>query len=200
MKRWIALLPMLALAGGCKGKVEYRDNPECKTALDGCERNLGEKATYIKDLEARIVELEKTAGPENGEVVVNIKGPLPEDAILEIKGGAGPNVRTSPKEPKGNAKDEALYAEFIGAVKKSRGSIRKCYQNALKKDTRLQSKTVTVNIAVSYRTSGNVSGTNVTPTISQQFERCMGGVAERWKLPAMPRAVSFNYRQTLTPE
>jgi hypothetical protein len=103
-------------------------------------------------------------------------------------------------EPKGNAKDEALYASFIAAVKKSRGSIRKCYQSELKKDSRLQNRTVTVNIAVSYKTSGTVSGTNITPSISDQFKRCMGGVAARWKLPAMPRAVSFNYRQTLTPD
>lgn len=198
MKRWVAVLPMFVLAIACKGKVEYRDNPECKTALDGCERSLGEKSTYIKDLEARIVELEKSG--DNGEVVVTLKGPLPEDAIMEISGGSGPNARSGPKEPKGNAKDEALYASFIVAVKKSRGSIRKCYQNALKKDTRLQHRTVTVNISVSYRTSGKVSGTSLTPSISAQFKACMGGVAKRWDLPAMPRAVSFNYRQTLTPD
>jgi hypothetical protein len=28
----------------------------------------------------------------------------------------------------------------------------------------------------------------------------MSGVAKRWTLPAMPRSVAFNYKQTLTPE
>ncbi len=121
---------------------------------------------------------------------------------MEIK-GKGPNGRANagtPREPRGTANDEKLYASFVTSLKRSRASIKKCYQNALKKDTGLQARTVTLKIAVNYRTSGKVSKATFSPRISGTFDRCMASIAQHWKLPAMPRKVSFNYRQTLTPQ
>jgi hypothetical protein len=200
MAKLTGALLAVAFAVACKGKVEYRDNPEVVSKLEACQKGLDEKAKYIKDLEARVAELEmKPAG--QGEVVVMLSGPLPDGAIMEIKGGAGPHGASAPpSEPRGNADDEKLYEAFIAAVKSSRGSIRKCYQNALKKDTSLQARTVTLDIAVDYGTSGKVSGSTFSPRISQHFNECMAVIAGRWKLPAMPRAVTFKARQLLTPE
>ncbi len=186
----------------CKGKVEYRDNPEVATKLTSCQKSLDEKIAYIKDLEEQAAQLKmKPAG--DGEVFITLTAPLPDGAIMEIKGGPGPNGGTGtgePREVKGNADDQKLYEAFITAVKNSRGSIRKCYQNALKKDTALQARTVTLDISVNYKTSGKVSGASFSPRVSENFNGCMDAIAQRWNLPAMPRAATFKARQLLTPE
>lgn len=101
---------------------------------------------------------------------------------------------------RGDAKDAELYEAFVKSLKKSRGAIKKCYQSALKKNSALSARTVTLNIGVDYRTNGKVKNANFSPRVSKQFNQCMDSVAKNWTLPAMPRAVSFNYKQTLTPE
>jgi hypothetical protein len=93
-----------------------------------------------------------------------------------------------------------LYEAFVASLRRSRGSIQKCYQNALKNNATLQARSVTLNIEVQYKTSGSVTDARFSPRIDQSFDRCMDSVARRWTLPAMPRAVAFNYKQTLTPE
>lgn len=189
-----------ATAWGCKTKVETKPDPETEEKLSDCEESLESKKDYIKTLEERLAELESGEG---GEVVVELEGPLEDGAILNVTAGGGPHARGGGGgggAAKGNADDTKLYEEFVGQLRRSRPSIKKCYQNALKKDTRLQARPVTVNIQVDYRTNGKVSDASFNPRISQHFYQCMKNVADRWKLPAMPRAVSFNYRQRLTPE
>lgn len=187
-----AALLALSFVAGCKGETKTRDNPQTVQKLSACEESLQQKEAYIKTLEARVTELESGEGTA---VVVNIEG-----EAMEITAGAdkGPHVRV--KDPRGDAKDAELYASFVKSLERSRGSIQKCYQSALKKNTALQARTVTLNIAVDYRTSGKVSDASFSPRISDQFNACMRTVADKWTLPAMPRAVSFNYKQTLTPE
>lgn len=197
MKHLHCVALVVVAVAACKGKVEYRDNPDTLAKLEACQKSLDEKAKYITDLEAHKAELELAA--KGGEVVVTLKGPLPEEAILEIK-GAGPSGQGAPREPRGNADDQKLYEAFIAAVNRSRGSIRKCYQNALKKDTGLQARTVTLAIAVKYKTSGQVSSATFSPRVSEHFNQCMAAIAQRWEVPAMPSAVTFQARQLLTPE
>jgi hypothetical protein len=193
MKHGLLVLIAVTFAlSGCKGKVEYRDNPEVVTKLQACETSLGEKDIYIKDLQKQLSDLKLHGG--DGPVVVNIEG-----EAMTITGGKGPSGKP-PREPRGNADDAKLYEAFVASLRRSRGSIKKCYQNALKKNSSIQGRTVTLNIGVDYRTSGKVANARFSPRISQTFNKCMAGVAQNWKLPAMPRAVSFNYRQTLTPE
>ena len=86
------------------------------------------------------------------------------------------------------------------ALQRSHGSIQKCYQVALKNNATLQSRSVTLNIEVQYKSSGEVSNSSFSPRIDASFDQCMSAVAKRWTLPAMPRSVAFNYTQTLTPE
>lgn len=184
-------LVALLVAPGCKGETVVKDNPETTNKLNACESNLKEKEEYIKSLEARVTELE---GGE-GNVVVNIEGEAME---ITAGGDKGPHARSG--TPKGSAKDAELYESFVKSLKRSRGAIKKCYQGALKKNTAIQARTITLDIAVDYKTSGAVSSATFNPRISSQFNSCMRTVADKWKLPAMPRAVSFNYKQTLTPE
>ncbi|HWM84293.1 MAG TPA: hypothetical protein VNO33_00620 [Kofleriaceae bacterium] len=177
---------LLALAlGACKGKTKFKDDPETAQKLTDCEKNLKEKEAYIATLEKRI------ADGAGSMVTVNIEG-----EAMKIS-GKGPHEST---DGQGNADDAKLYEAFVASLRRSRGSIQKCYQNALKNNATLQARSVTLNIEVQYKTSGSVTDSRFSPRIDQSFDRCMEAVARRWTLPAMPRAVAFNYKQTLTPE
>lgn len=177
----------VALAlGACKGKTQYKDDPETTQKLTDCEKNLKEKEAYIATLEKRL------ADGAGSIVMVNIEG-----EAMKIS-GKGPHESTDGDA--GNADDAKLYEAFVASLRRSRGSIQKCYQNALKNNATLQARSVTLNIEVQYKTSGSVTDARFSPRIDHSFDRCMDSVARRWTLPAMPRAVAFNYKQTLTPE
>lgn len=187
-----AVLLLLITGAGCKGKTVVEDNPETLENLGKCEANLKEKVEYIATLNERITELE--SGALEG-VVVNIEG---EAMKITAGGDKGPHKGSG--DARGSAKDAELYAAFVKQLKRSRGAIKKCYQHALKKNSALSARTVTLNIGVDYRTNGKVKRANFSPRVSEQFNQCMDGVAKNWQLPAMPRSVSFNYKQTMTPE
>jgi hypothetical protein len=182
----VAVTLMLTALGACKGKTKYKDSEATLQKVKDCEAGLKEKQEYIASLEKRIQEME-------GEMVtVDITG----EAMKVV--GKGPNERIKPTG--GNADDLKLYEAFVAALQRSHGSIQKCYQLALKNNATLQSRSVTLNIQVQYKTSGQVSASSFSPRIDQSFDSCMAAVAKRWTLPAMPRSVAFNYKQTLTPE
>jgi hypothetical protein len=182
-------LLVLAAAPACKGKVEVRPDPQTLKERDDCNKALEDRKTYIASLEKQLAD-QQLAGA--GNVLVTIQG-----EAMQIS-GRGPHEQAG--DAKGNANDARLYEAFVEALKKSRGSIQKCYQAALKNNTALQARTVTLNIQVDYKTSGDVSKSGFEPRISEGFDQCMEAVARRWNLPAMPRGVTFAYRQTLTPE
>jgi hypothetical protein len=183
----LVLTAVVALAlGACKGKTTYKDHPETTQKLTDCEKNLKEKEAYIATLEKRIAE------GEGSTVTVNIAG-----EAMKIS-GKGPHELTGGEV--GSADDAKLYEAFVASLKRSRGSIQKCYQNALKNNATLQARSVTLDIEVQYKTSGSVTDARFSPRIDESFDRCMDAVTKRWTLPAMPRAVAFNYKQTLTPE
>jgi hypothetical protein len=189
MHRLLLILPLaLAPLGACKGKSKAKDNHQTVQKLTDCEENLAEKQSYIATLEARLAELEGMGD----SVVVNLEG-----EVMKVR-GKGPSERTG--TPTGSADDVKLYEAFVAALKGSRGSIQKCYQTALKNNATLQGRPVTLSIEVAYRTSGQVSDASFSPRIDGNFDRCMEAVARRWALPAMPRQVAFNYKQTLQPE
>ena len=184
----VAVVLVLTGLGACKGKTKYKDSPEIIKERDDCKTALKEKTEYIATLEKRLADLEG----QGGVVMVAISG-----EVMNVT-GKGPNERVG--TPTGSADDLKLYEAFVAALKRSRGSIQKCYQNALKNNATLQARSVTLSIEVGYKTSGSVSDATFSPRIDESFDRCMDAVAHRWTLPAMPRAVSFNYKQTLTPD
>jgi hypothetical protein len=179
----------LGLAPACKGKSEVRPDPQTVKERDDCTKALEDKKTYIASLEKQLAD-QQLAGA--GTVLVTIQG-----EAMQIS-GKGPHEQAG--ESKGSADDAKLYEAFVDSLKKSKGSIQKCYQAALKNNTALQARTVTLNIQVDYKTSGEVAKSAFEPRISEGFDQCMDSVAKRWNLPAMPRGVTFAYRQTLTPE
>lgn len=191
MRSSLALVTLaLALSvAACKGKETVKADPQTLKDKEDCLKALEDKKTYIASLEKQIADLQ-LAGSSG--VLVTIQG-----EAMQIS-GKGPHQQAG--EPAGSADDAKLYEAFVASLKKSRGSIQKCYQAALKNNTQLQARTVTLNIQVDYKTSGSVAKSGFEPKISEGFDQCMEAVARRWDLPAMPRSVTFAYRQTLTPE
>jgi hypothetical protein len=191
------LLPALALAmfaafAACKGKTTYKDKPETLDALKKLQDQVDADKKLIDVQTQRLADCE-LAGTTGGEVVVTLAG----DEISIS--GKGPNGRANPDDGAGDAKDAELFAAFVDLVEKSKGSIKKCYQNALKKDARLQAKTVPIKLSASFAASGKITKSSFTPSISESFDGCMRSVAASWKLPAAPKATSFTAPLSLTP-
>ncbi len=182
----------LALVAGCKGDGKVKDSPETLRSLSDCEKSKQDKDTYIKELEKRLAEHELKGGEE---VVVTIEG-----EVLTISGIKGKGPHQASGVDKGDAKDVELYEAFLSAVKRSRGQVKQCYQNALKKNSALQARSIPMNIQVKYRTDGKVSLAQFSPRISADFDQCMENVAAGWVLPKMPKPVTFQSKITLTPE
>ncbi len=84
-------------------------------------------------------------------------------------------------------------------LSKSRGAIQKCYEQALKKDTNLQARTVTLNVSASFVPGGQFQRLSFTPVISEAFDQCMQGVAGKWSLPTLAQGMTFKAQVSLTP-
>jgi hypothetical protein len=187
-----ALLTAVAFLSGCKGETKYIDKPETLASLKDCNAQLAEKDKLIKLDADRILQLERDAA-QPGEFVVTIEG----DA-LTIKPGSGGGGGGQPQVDDETAK--ALTADFLSLVQKSRGAIQKCYEQALKKNTGLQAKTVTLKLSASFAAAGTFQRTSFNPSLGDTFDNCLRGVAGKWKLtkPA-PRAMTFQANVSLVP-
>jgi hypothetical protein len=181
---------------GCKEKVVTKPDPQTAQDLKTCRDNLDSKKKLITDYEQEIADLKlKSGAGGTGEILVKVDGD-----VLSIVAGAGTGPNGGTGEPTGNAKDEKLYEAFVQGVRESRGSIKQCYQNALKKNSALQARTLSLNISVGFTSSGKMTGAKFSPRVSDNFDACMTAIAKRWTLPASPRSVSFETKLTLTPE
>lgn len=178
---------MLA-ASGCKAKKELVDRPETLDALKKCQDNAEENKKLITSYEAEIRRLEQSASSA-GEVVVAIEG----DALKVRPGAPGVTPSVDPKIAAAQSKS------FIDIVQKSRGPIQKCYEQALKRDTNLQARTVTLNVSASFSAAGQFQRTSFAPSISDAFDSCMRAVASKWTLPATTQAMTFKAQVSLTP-
>ena len=104
----VAMAVALGAGTGCKGKTVTKDAPETLAALDDCRAKVKDQDELRALLEKELAEL-KLGATTDETVVVSIEGDT-----LNIKAGSGKGPNRG--EPRGNAKDEALYAEFVKAV------------------------------------------------------------------------------------
>lgn len=190
MTRWLAVCALTLAIAGCKGEVKIQDNPETLRTLEACQQARADKDKYIKELEARIFDLEQKAGGGNQEVVVRVTG----DEITIS--GKGPSERAGGPA----ASDQALFESFVKQVQQARGSMQRCYQNVLKKDSSLQARTLTLSIHVRFTATGKVSRATFSPQISDAFDTCMSGVTSRWKLDGASEGITFQQPITLSPQ
>jgi hypothetical protein len=184
----VAILASAALSvGGCKGDTVVKPDPQTQTKLDACEEAKKEKDKLIASLQEDNTRLQgKQAG---AEIVVTIEG-----NALTVKPGKPGEVR--PIDDKAAAE---ASKEFIDVVRKSRGAIQKCYEQALKKTTGLQTKTVTLTVSASFAQSGAYKNASFAPSLGDTFDNCIRTVASKWALPQNSPAMTFQTQVSLTP-
>lgn len=174
-------------AVACKGETVTKPDPQTLADLDQCKKTLAEKDKLIKAVEDENARLLREKG--GGEIVIAIEG-----NALTVKPGA-PGVHR-PIDEKAAA---SASKDFLDVVAKSRGAIQKCYEQALKKNTALQARTVTLNVSASFAQSGSYQDSQFSPSLGDTFDACMKTVASKWKLQANSPAMSFKAQVSLTP-
>ena len=172
---------------GCKGETVVKDNPDTVRDLDTCKKTLEEKNKLVQALQDENASLMRGGGPN--EIVVAIEG----NALTVRPGKPG---TTPPIDDKVAA---AASKEFLNVVEKSRGSIQKCYEQALKKNTGLQAKTITLTVSASFSAQGSYQTSNFAPSLGDTFDNCIKTVASKWQLPTNSPAMTFKAQVSLTP-
>lgn len=188
MKGSLLLVVAASALSGCKGKVEVRPDPKVADDLKACLVREEEHKKLIASYEAEI-RRHGDAAAAAGEVVVRF-----ENDVLAIK-PAAPGAST-PIDPK-VAKEQS--EKFVDVVTKSRGAIQKCYEQALKKDSSLQSSTVTVNLSASFSAAGQFQSLSLSRSLGGTFDACVRAVAAKWQIPATKQAMTFKAPVSLTP-
>jgi hypothetical protein len=180
-----ALAVTLGAGSGCKG--EKVVDPQTQADLESCKRDKLELDKLNKALgdENALLMREKGRG---AEIVVSIEGNL-----MTVKPGSPGEVRPIDDKALGDASKE-----FFTVVEKSRGAIQKCYEQALKKNTGLQAKTVTLSVQATFA-SGQFKSSNFAPSLGDTFDACIRTVASKWALPTTSPAMTFKAQVSLTP-
>lgn len=186
MRNAIAIL--LVAVVGCKGETVVKPDPQTKADLEQCQKDKAEKDKLIKAVEEENARLLRNQG-SGAEIVVSIEG-----NALTVKPGKPGEVR--PIDDKATA---AASKEFLDVVAKSRGAIQKCYEQALKKNTGLQAKTITLSVSASFSAAGAYKSASFSPSLGDTFDNCIKTVASKWQLPANSPAMTFKAQVSLTP-
>jgi len=185
---FLAAVLALGTACACKGEKVIQPDPQTKADLDQCLKDKAEKDKLIKAEEDENARLMREKGT-GAEIVVSIEG-----NALTVKPGRPGEVRPLDDKVVGDASKE-----FLNVVEKSRGAIQKCYEQALKKNTGLQAKTVTLSVSASFAPSGQFRSSNFAPSLGDTFDNCIRTVASKWALPTNSPAMTFKAQVSLTP-
>jgi predicted Rdx family selenoprotein len=188
----VSLVSFVALGAAACKQPAPKDKPETLARLTDCEERaakLADKDKLIATYEAEITRL-KTEGGTGGEFVFVIQG----DALV---------IKNRPGGGGGAPIDDKLAGElsqkFIDVVNKSRGSIQKCYEQALKKNTGLQARSISLTVSANFSAAGAYTRGSFSPQLGDAFDGCMKGVATKWKLPAATQGMSFQATVSLSP-
>jgi (2Fe-2S) ferredoxin len=186
-------LALLVTAAGCKGKTIYKDTPETLEKLTALEGQMKAKDDLITSLRKENADLTLGAGGGTAgelEWVFTIEG----DALtIKARPGGGGSGVPDDSVATGSAD------QFLDIVEKSRGSIQKCYENALKKSTGLASRTVNLKLVASFGSTGAFRNVSFSPDLPEAFDSCLRTVASRWKMPAAKGSMRFQASVKLTP-
>jgi hypothetical protein len=182
------LAASLAPALGCKGQTVVKPDPQTAADLDSCKKNLEEKDKLIKAEEEENARLMREQG-SGADIVVSIEG----NALTVRPAGAG-EVR-----PIDDKQAATASKEFLDVVARSRGAIQKCYEQALKKNTGLQARTVTLTVSASFGQAGAFRSSSFAPSLGDTFDACIKTVASKWALPQNSPAMTFKATVSLTP-
>jgi len=185
----VTLATGLASSAGCKGSTVYKDNPDTVAKLDALEKQVTAQKAGLDQCDKDRADAARAA-VQPGEIVVTIEG----DALVvkpHTGGGGEPAIPDAVSTKESQA--------FLDIVSKSRGAIQKCYEQALKKNTGLQARTVSLKISASFSSTGDFTRTSFNPSLGDTFDACLRNVASKWKIPAPPAAMTFQANVSLSP-
>jgi hypothetical protein len=171
----------------CKGETKTVVDTSMKDQLDTCLKNAAEKDKLIKDEEEANARMQRNGG---GEIVVTLEGNM-----MTVK----PAAAGGPAHPIDDKLAAAASKEFVDVVEKSRGAIQKCYEKALRTDTKLQSRSVTLSVQASFSPTGSFQSSAFSPSLGTDFDSCIHGVASKWQLTTTSPAMTFKAQVSLTP-
>jgi hypothetical protein len=177
----------LLMVFACKGDTVVKIDPKTQTELDNCNTVVGDQKKLIATLQEENTRLQTKQ--TSAEVLVKIEG-----TALTVQPGKPGEVR--PIDDKAAA---AASKEFIDVVRKSKGSIQKCYEQALKKSSGLQNKPITLVVSASFANSGSYKNASFSPSLGDTFDACIRAVATKWVLPTNSPAMTFQAQVALTP-
>jgi hypothetical protein len=186
----LAVLFAVLLAGslaGCKPKEAAGSDSQATKELADCQRDRDEKDKYIAKLQEKITKLEMQQG--GGELVVTIEG-----AKMTVR--AGQPGEALPVDEKVAA---AGVQEFLGILEQSRGAIQKCYQQALKKSSGLQSQVVSLTVQATFTPQGTVAASSFAPSLGEAFDGCFRQVAQRWTVKGASSTTTYRQVVQLKP-
>jgi hypothetical protein len=183
-----ALMMALGTTSGCKGEKVIQPDPKTQADLDLCLKNKAEKDKLIKDEEEENARLMREKA-KSTDVVVTIEG----NALTVKPGKPGDEL------PLDNKVIGEASKEFLNVVARSRGAIQKCYEQALKKNTGLQAKTVTLSVSAIFASSGQFQSSTFEPSLGDVFDKCIQQVASKWALSTSPPVKNFRATVSLTP-
>ena len=179
---WIA-------SAGCKGETKTQIDPRTQSDLDNCNKNYDEQKKLVADLQRENSDLQKNKSVA-GDIVVTIEG-----NALTIKR----NMATAGNQTIDPKIATAATRQFLDTIEKSKGAIQKCYELALKKDSSLQSRSVTVTVQASFAQSGQNRDSQVSPSLGPTFDNCMKTVASKWTVQQNPPVNVFRAPVSLNP-
>jgi hypothetical protein len=179
----------VALLAGCGENKVTQPDPQTKADLDACISAKSEKEKYCTSLQDEVARLTREQGGGASEIVVSIEG-----NALTVKPAKPGEVHPIDDKAAGEASKQ-----FIDVVAKSRGAIQKCYEQALKKDSSLQARTVTLTVSASFSNAGAYKSASFAPSLGDTFDQCIRSVATKWQLPSNSPAMTFKAQVSLTP-
>ena len=138
-----------------------KPDPQTQADLEACLTTKTEKDKLCKALEDENARLMREQGAGAGEIVVAIEG-----NALTVKPGKPGEVR--PIDDKAARRGSK---QFIDVVAKSRGAIQKCYEQALKKNTSLQARTVTLTVSASFSQAGAYKTSSFSPSLGDDVRQ-----------------------------
>jgi hypothetical protein len=176
------------LAVGCKGETVVKPDPQTVADLEACKKAKDEKDKLIATLNDENAKLMREKGTGT-EIVVAIEG-----TALTVRPGKPGEV-----QPIDEKTAREASKQFIDVVAKSRGAIQKCYEQALKKDTSIQARTITLTVSASFSQAGAYKNASFSPSLGDAFDTCIKTVASKWQLPQNSPAMTFKAQVSLTP-
>jgi hypothetical protein len=190
MMRTPSALLVVLLAGsfcGCKTKEATKQDSQAAKDLADCQRDREEKDKYIAKLQEASTKQQMEKG--GGELVVTIEG-----AKMTVR--AGQPGEALPVDEKVAA---AGVQEFLGILEQSRGAIQKCYQQALKKSSGLQSQVVSLTVQATFTPQGTVAASSSAPSLGEAFDGCLKQVAQRWTIKGASSTTTYRQVVQLKP-